>query len=363
MMMTTMTLNKNKVLLGLSGGVDSTTAALFLKKKGLDVTGFYFEVIDGKSEGAEEAKKVADELGIPLITYDASKQFKDIVIDNFLNSYKIGKTPNPCVICNPNIKFKLLLEFADKIGAYYIATGHYARIYRDAETAKYFVQRGSNEKKDQSYMLYRLSQDVLSRLIFPLGMSKDKEDVRDVAYENHLSNAGKADSQEICFLENNCNYIDYINEHGYSGPEGNFIDKNGNILGTHKGIHCYTIGQRKGLGIALGKPAFVTNIDSVNNDISLGDNEDLMKYEIYSYDNYFVESGLCTMPTRLKNNFSCFAKIRYASQLAKANVIQMKDNRLKIQFEQPQRAPSPGQSIVFYNDDIVIGGGYIDNFI
>lgn len=361
MMMTTMTLNKDKVLLGLSGGVDSTTAALFLKEKGLDVTGFYFEVIDGKSEGAEEARKVADELNIPLITFDASNNFSNIVIDNFLNSYKLGKTPNPCVVCNPNIKFKLLLEYADKIGAYYIATGHYARIYRNAETAKYFVQRGVNKKKDQSYMLYRLGQDVLSRLIFPLGMSKDKEDIREVAHENHLSNADKADSQEICFLENNCNYIDYIDAHGYSGPVGNFIDKNGNVLGTHNGIHCYTIGQRKGLGITLGKPAFVTNIDPISNDITLGDNEDLMKYEIYSYDNYFVESGSSTMPPQLNNEFSCFAKIRYASQLAKAKVTQMNDKRLKIQFEQPQRAPSPGQSVVFYDNDIVLGGGFIDN--
>lgn len=362
MMMTTMTLNKNKVLLGLSGGVDSTTAALFLKEKGLDVTGFYFEVIDGKSEGAEEAQKVADELGIPLITYDASKKFRDIVIEYFLNSYKKGKTPNPCVLCNPEIKFKLLLEHADKIGAYYVATGHYARIYRNPETAKYFVQRGSNEKKDQSYMLYRLSQDVLSRLIFPLGMSKDKEDVRDVAYENHLSNAGKADSQEICFLENNCNYIDYIDEHGYSGPEGNFIDKNGNVLGTHKGIHRYTIGQRKGLGIALGKPAFVTQIDPISNNITLGDNEDLMKYEIYSYDNFFTETGSSSIPAMFGDEFSCYAKIRYASSLAKAHVTKDENDKLKIRFEQPQRAPSPGQSIVFYNDDIVVGGGYIDNF-
>lgn len=361
-MMTTMTLNKNKVLLGLSGGVDSTTAALFLKEKGLDVTGFYFEVIDGKSEGAEEAQKVADELGIPLITYDASKQFKDIVIEDFLNSYKIGKTPNPCVLCNPEIKFKLLLEYADKLGAYYVATGHYARIYQNLETAKYFVQRGTNEKKDQSYMLYRLGQDILSRLIFPLGMSKDKEEVREIAHKNHLSNAGKADSQEICFLQNDTNYINYINEHGYSAPQGNFIDKHGNILGPHKGIHCYTIGQRKGLGIALGKSVFVTHIDSKTNSITLGESDDLMKYEIYSYDNFFTETGSSSIPPTFGDKFSCYAKIRYASPLAKAHVTKDENDKLKIRFEQPQRAPSPGQSIVFYNDDIVIGGGYIDNF-
>lgn len=360
-MMTTMTLNKNKVLLGLSGGVDSTTAALFLQKKGFDVTGFYFEVIGDKSEGAEDAKKVADELGIPLITFDASKKFRDIVIENFLSSYKIGKTPNPCVLCNPEIKFKLLLEHADKIGAYYIATGHYARIFHNLSTEKYFVQRGINEKKDQSYMLYRLGQDVLSRLIFPLGMSKDKGEVREIAYENHLSNAGKADSQEICFLQDDTDYINYINEHGYSAPQGNFIDKNGNVLGTHKGIHCYTIGQRKGLGIALGKPVFVTNIDPKTNNITLGGSDDLMKFEIHSYDNFFTETGSDSIPSTIGENFSCYAKIRYASQLAKAHVTKEQDNKLKIHFEQPQRAPSPGQSIVFYDRDIVIGGGYIDN--
>ena len=362
MMMTTMTLNKNKVLLGLSGGVDSTTAALFLRKKGLDVTGFYFEVVDGESKGAEEAKKVADELDIPLITFDASKKFRDIVIEDFLHSYKMGKTPNPCVLCNPEIKFKLLLEYADKIGAYYIATGHYARIFRNPFTEKYFVQRGVNGKKDQSYMLYRLGQDVLSRLIFPLGTTKDKEDVRDIACENHLSNARKADSQEICFLDNNCNYIDYIDEHGYSGNKGNFIDKEGKILGSHKGLHCYTIGQRKGLGIALGKPVFVTHIDSKTNNITLGGNDDLMKHEIYSCNNFFTESGSSSIPSSIGNDFSCYAKIRYASQLARASVTKYKNNKLKIHFDQPQRAPSPGQSIVFYDEDVVIGGGYIDNF-
>lgn len=362
MMMTTMTLNKNKVLLGLSGGVDSTTAALFLRRKGFDVTGFYFEVNEGRTEGAEEAKKIADELNIPLIVYDTSKKFKDIVIKDFLNSYKSGKTPNPCVICNPQIKFNLLIEHANQIGAYYIATGHYARIYHNPETDKYFVQRGANEIKDQSYMLYRLGQDVLSRLIFPLGMSKDKGIIREIAHENHLSNAEKADSQEICFIDDKCNYVDFINEHGYSTPEGNFIDKDGNILGRHKGIHCYTIGQRKGLGIALGKPAFVTRIDPKSNTITLGSNDDLMKKHIYSYDNFFTESDSELIPARLGDEFDCHAKVRYASKLTKAHVHRISDGKLRIDFEDAQRAPSPGQSIVFYNGDIVIGGGYIDNF-
>lgn len=362
MMMTTMTLNKNKVLLGLSGGVDSTTAALFLQKKGFDVTGFYFEVNEGRTEGAKEAKKVAEELNIPLIIFDTSKKFKEIVIENFLNSYKTGKTPNPCVICNPQIKFNLLIEHANQIGAYYIATGHYARIYRNTETEKYFVQRGANEKKDQSYMLYRLGQDVLSRLIFPLGMSKDKEAIREIAHENHLSNAEKADSQEICFIDDNCNYVDFIDARGYSTPFGNFVDSDGNILGRHRGIHCYTIGQRKGLGIALGKPAFVTQIDPVTNNITLGSNDDLMKTEIYSYDNFFTESNSDVIPSHFGEEFDCYAKVRYASKPAKAHVQKSSGNRMRITFEDAQRAPSPGQSVVFYDDNIVIGGGFIDNF-
>ncbi len=361
MMMITTTLAKNKVLLGLSGGVDSTTAALFLRDKGLEVTGFYFDVLGNNKEGIQAAEDVADELGIDLIVYDASCAFNDIVIRDFLESYSEGRTPNPCVMCNPNIKFKLLIEHANQIGAYYIATGHYAQVYHDPLKDKYFVEVGKNRGKDQSYMLYRLGQDVLSRLILPLGTAEKKEDVRAFAKENNLSNWGKSDSQEICFLESDAGYADYIEHHGVEMETGNFVDSDGKILGRHKGIHHYTIGQRKGLGIALGKPAFVTDIDPVGNTVTLGSNEDLMKKDIFSTDNIFSETSSQSMPEGYEDGFKCMAKIRYGAKPAPAHVRKLKgrDDILHIRFDDPQRAPSPGQSVVFYIDDKVVGGGFI----
>lgn len=360
--MITTTLAKNKVLLGLSGGVDSTTAALFLGDKGLNVTGFYFDVIGSNDDGVRDAKRVADELGIELISCDTSETFKEVVIQDFLDSYSNGRTPNPCVICNPNIKFKLLVDYANKIGAYYIATGHYAQIYHDAEKGKYFVEAGENKLKDQSYMLYRLGQDVLSRLILPLGTVKNKEDVRTIARDNNMTNWEKSDSQEICFLESDREYTSYIEHHGRASEHGDFVDSNGNILGRHKGIYQYTIGQRKGLGISLGKPVFVTDIDPIKNTVTLGSNDDLMKTIIVSRNNFFPETSSSKIPEEYKTGFECMAKIRYGARPAAARVTIKSGTmgELLIEFDEPQRAPSPGQSVVFYIDDKVIGGGFID---
>ncbi len=361
--MITTTLVKNKVLLGLSGGVDSTTAALFLRERGLDVTGFYFDVLGNNEEGVEGAKEVADELGIDLIVYDASEIFKKIVIQDFLNSYSEGRTPNPCVMCNPNIKFKLLINHANSIGAYYIATGHYAQVYHDHDKDRFFISAGANRLKDQSYMLYRLGQDVLGRLILPLGNATNKDDVRSFARENNMSNWEKSDSQEICFLESDAGYASYIENQGRKLQPGDFVDLNGRVLGRHKGIHHYTIGQRKGLGIALGRPVFVTCIDSVRNTVTLGSNDDLMKKRIFSRDNFFTETSSQDMPEEYESGFECMAKIRYGAKPAFAHV-RKADGRngiLQVEFDEPQRAPCPGQSLVFYIDDKVIGGGFIES--
>ena len=401
-------MKKNKVVLGLSGGVDSTAAALILKEKGYEVTGLYFDVFGGSAkseEGRAKAETAAEQLGIKFIYRDLSDEFREKVIGNFCSEYSCGRTPNPCIVCNPGVKFRVLLETADREGAQYIATGHYAGTYHDEDTDTWFIRRAANEAKDQSYMLYRLGQEVVSRLLLPLNDVDDKEKIRDIARKNDMKNAEAKDSQEICFIEADDNYKDFLKRRGYETPEGDFVDAQGNVLGRHKGILNYTIGQRKGLGIALGKPAFVTAIDGVKDQVVLGDNADLFKTEVCSSGNVMfgvrtdvapmegslekgspdvtkaeTSGGVCTaedggsvagngggqvcqtIPDELKAWLAdgIRAKIRYAAKPAEASVTLLDDGRRMASFSEPQRAPTPGQSIVFYKGDLVIGGGFID---
>ena len=349
-----MELNRNKVLLGLSGGVDSATAALLLREKGFVVTGYYFDVAGNNETGKGEAAAVAEQLGIDFIYEDVSADFEKIVIGNFIDEYLRGRTPNPCVMCNPNVKFKRLIERANEIGAYHIATGHYCRIARDEADDKFYIRRAASEKKDQSYMLYRLGQEVLSRLICPLGEFESKDVTRSLARENSLQNAEKKDSQEICFINPADNYADYIKRAGFSSAPGNFVDKDGKILGRHQGILNYTIGQRKGLGIALGKPAFVTAIDYEKNTVTLGDNEDLFSREVISGDNVFA-----AYPAESYDGRKVLAKVRYSAPPTEA-VIKIDGKHILTEFKEAQRAVTPGQSVVFYDEDRVIGGGFIE---
>ncbi len=349
-----MELNRNKVLLGLSGGVDSATAALLLKDKGFTVTGYYFDVAGNNEKGKNEAAAVAAQLGIDFIYEDVSADFGKIVIGNFIDEYLHGRTPNPCVMCNPNVKFKRLIAHANEIGAYYIATGHYCRIARDDREDKFYIRRAASEKKDQSYMLYRLGQEVLSRLIFPLGEFESKDVTRNLARENSLQNAEKKDSQEICFIDPTDSYGEYIKRAGFSSAPGNFVDKAGRVLGRHEGILNYTIGQRKGLGIALGKPAFVTEIDYEKNTVTLGDNADLFNREVISENNVFAAH-----PAEHYNGKKVLAKVRYSAHPTEA-VIKIAGKQVITEFKEAQRAATPGQSIVFYEKDRVIGGGFIE---
>ena len=401
-------MKENKVVLGLSGGVDSTAAALILKEKGYEVTGLYFDVFGGRAkseEGRAKAETAAEQLGIKFIYRDLSDEFREKVIGNFCSEYSCGRTPNPCIVCNPGVKFRVLLETADREGAQYIATGHYAGTYHDEATDTWFIRRAANEAKDQSYMLYRLGQEVVSRLLLPLNDVDDKEKIRDIARKNDMKNAEAKDSQEICFIEADDNYKDFLKRRGYETPEGDFVDAQGNVLWRHKGILNYTIGQRKGLGIALGKPAFVTAIDGVKDQVVLGDNADLFKTEVCSSGNVMfgvrtdvapmegslekgspdvtkaeTSGGVCTaedggsvagnggvqvcqtIPDELKAWLAdgIRAKIRYAAKPAEASVTLLDDGRIMASFSEPQRAPTPGQSIVFYKGDLVIGGGFID---
>ncbi|MDO4545101.1 MAG: tRNA 2-thiouridine(34) synthase MnmA, partial [Bacillota bacterium] len=275
---------KSKVVLGLSGGVDSTAAALLLQEKGYEVIGLYFDVQAWES-GRKQAEQAARQLGIDFLYRDVSAEFESIVIDDFCREYSRGRTPNPCIVCNPSIKFRTLLEAADSIGAEHIATGHYADTFFDEESGLWYIKRAASEKKDQSYMLYRLGQETISRLLLPLNSMEDKEKVRDIAREKELANADARDSQEICFIDDSDDYKAFLSRRGVVSPAGDFVDRKGNKLGEHRGILSYTIGQRKGLGIALGKPVFVTKIDSEKNQVVLGENEELFTREVVSQDN------------------------------------------------------------------------------
>lgn len=355
--MTDQLLEKNKVLLGLSGGVDSTAAALLLKKQGLNVTGLYFDVHEKKEKSADSAEAAANQLGIDFIYKNVYTEFSETVINNFCSEYIEGRTPNPCILCNPTIKFKTLVDEANRIGAYYIATGHYARIFFNEKDGCYYIRQAENLKKDQSYMLYRLSQDVLSRLILPLSEIENKEDTRELVRSEHISNSEQKDSQEICFISKDKSYIEYITERGYRAQNGKFIDKNGNFLGKHTGLINYTIGQRKGLGITFGKPVFVTEVNHNNNTVTLGDNEDLFKKTVISKDNRLVLPKGATPD--IYNNAHITAKIRYTSMPMAATLTVLENGRIETNFKERQRAVTPGQSIVFYQDDLVIGGGFI----
>lgn len=348
-------MKKNKVILGLSGGVDSTAAALILQENGYDVTGLYFDVTPEavrEGTGRKQAEQAAKQLGVDLIYRDVSRDFEEIVIGNFRDEYARARTPNPCIVCNPLIKFRTLLEAADSAGAYHIATGHYAGTFRDDETGTWYIKKAVNARKDQSYMLYRLGQEVISRLLLPLDRVEDKEQVREMARARALENSEARDSQEICFIPEGDDYKEFLRRRGLRPPGGDFVDRDGNVLGQHGGILDFTIGQRKGLGIALGKPAFVTAIDSDTNRVVLGSNEDLFRREIFS------EENVLTNESWLEDE-GLTAKIRYAAKPAPVRLERVGDDRIKACFDEPQRAATPGQSIVFYKGDLVIGGGFI----
>lgn len=351
-------LDRKKVILGLSGGVDSTTAALLLKEKGLEVTGLYFDVSAGNEEGRRAAEAAAEQIGIPFLYRNVYEEFRDTVIDNFCSEYAAGRTPNPCVFCNPTIKFKVLAQAADRAGAFHIATGHYARTSYSPQLG-WTVRRAASEKKDQSYMLYRLPAEIIERLILPLAFMENKEQAREIARQKQMSNADRKDSQEICFIADDENYADYIKKRGYSIEEGNFIDGDGNILGRHKGLIHYTIGQRKGLGITFGKPVFVTSMDPTANTVTLGDHEDLFSREVICSGSFFPLTGSGRMPQSLEGA-RVLAKIRYAAKPAPAQIMTKPDGRILAIFDEKQRAATPGQSIVFYLDDCVVGGGFIE---
>ena len=349
-----------RVVIGMSGGVDSSVAAAVLKEQGYEVVGVTMRLWDGEdsdgsccsSSAAEDAKRVADELGIEFHVLDLRREFSEFVIDYFTNEYINGRTPNPCIVCNQLLKFGLLLEKANELGAQKIATGHYAKIEFDKQRGRYLLRRAASSEKDQTYALYRLTQEQLSHVIMPLGDFGDKEAVRKKAEELNLPTAKKADSMEICFIPDN-DYVSFIQRRCKNlPPKGDFVDTAGNVLGRHQGIINYTIGQRKGLGIAFGKPMFVVKIDKQNNQVVLGE-----KGTEYT-DCLVADNWNFISVDKIENPIRAEIKVRYSARPAWGD-ISIEEGLIKVKFDEPQRAITPGQAVVFYDGDTVIGGASI----
>ncbi len=344
-----------RVAIGMSGGVDSSVAAAVLQEQGYEVIGITMRLWDKEGDdGARDAKIVSDFLGIEHHVIDFRQEFSDLVVDYFTKEYLSGRTPNPCIACNRHLKFEALRKKALELGAQKIATGHYARIFRDEKTGRYLLQKGLADTKDQTYVLYSLSQKQLGMTLMPLGDFTDKNAVRQKAEELGIPIFNKPDSMEICFVPDQ-DYAKFIRERvGSLPPVGDFVDREGNVLGQHRGIVHYTVGQRKGLGIAFGKPMFVLSIDPMKNQIVLGESGTEFSYSLLATDPNFIP-----FPT-LEEPIKVCAKVRYSAKPAPATVFPAGD-LLRIEFETPQRAITPGQAVVFYqpDGDLVLGGATI----
>lgn len=340
-----MTAIKKKVFVGMSGGVDSSVVAAVLLEKGYDVEGITLLLTDAQKEyGNSDAQAVADVLGIPLHMIDIRKEFSEKVISYFVSEYRQGRTPNPCVVCNQTIKFGLMLDKAIEMGADYIATGHYAKI---EEKEGRFLLKAADSAKDQSYFLYRLNQNQLSHIMFPLA-DMEKTDTRELARKFNLPVAEKSDSQEICFVPND-DYVSFLKDYAnITSLPGDFVNLEGKKIGEHKGIINYTIGQRKGLG-AFGEPMFVTKIDAKTNEVVLAPKG-------YQQGKEFIVENLCEP---IKEETVLDVKIRYRASKVPATVIPISEDTVKVVLHESQRAVTPGQSAVFYSDDTVISGGFI----
>ncbi len=345
----------------MSGGVDSSAAALLVKKAGFECIGCTMELYDKEAaeldekgmrpaNDADDARSVASRLGMPFYVFDFKDEFRTKVIDNFVSSYLEGRTPNPCIECNRCLKFGRLFQKADELGCDIIVTGHYARI--EKKDGRYLLKKGLDAEKDQSYVLYTMTQEQLSRTVFPLG-EMTKQDARDLAERHGFANASKSDSQDICFVPDG-DYAAVVER--YSGklcPPGDFADSEGNLLGRHKGIIHYTVGQRKGLGISCEYPLYVLRIDAETNKIVLGPKEALPKTNIELVCVNWI-SGEAP-----KGSLRCRVKNRYKQKESAATVTQLDSDRVSVEFDEPKEGAAPGQSAVFYDGDTVLGGGII----
>ena len=349
-------MENKKVLLGMSGGVDSSVSALLLKQRGYEVIGTTLELFTGSSccntETYMDAKNVCNQIGMPHFIYNCKDIFKTYVIDDFINCYSCCKTPNPCIECNKYMKFGFMWEKAKELGCNYIATGHYAKTEYSEKYNRWVLKKSNAGKKDQSYVLWNIPKDLVEHILFPLSDFESKDNIREIARENNLKVANKPDSEDICFVPDG-NYKKFLENNSNIKPkQGNIVNTKGEVLGKHTGLYNYTIGQRKGLGISYKVPLFVVGFDKQKNQVIVGEEKELYKKEVIVTDINLL------LFDEINEKLEVEVKTRYSSKSAKANIIQ-EGNNIKIEFDEPQRAITPGQSAVFYIDDIVVGGGKI----
>ena len=350
-------MEEKRVLLGMSGGVDSSVSALLLKEEGYDVIGTTMELFAGSSccntNTYIDAKNVCNQIGIPHFIYNFKEEFKKYVIDDFINCYANCLTPNPCIECNKFMKFGLMYEKAKELRCEYIATGHYAKTEYSEKYGRWVLKKSKAGKKDQSYVLWNIPKELIEYVIFPLADFESKDEIRKIAREHNLKTANKPDSEDICFVPDG-NYKRFLEENSEIKPKkGNIVHVNGTVLGKHNGLYNYTIGQRKGLGISYKEPLFVVGFNKEKNEVIVGEKEYIYKKEM------IVKDINLLLIDSLEEPMKVSVKTRYSSVEENATIEMIDDNTIKVVFENPVARITPGQSAVFYLGDIVFGGGKI----